>query len=49
MKTKSQREIIKDTSKRFESLVKAGANTNIAYNFYLAILKLDLKSTAHVN
>lgn len=44
MQAKSQRKIIEETSQRFNSLVQAGAKNDIAYNFYLASLRLDLKA-----
>lgn len=44
MQAKSQRKIIQETSQRFNSLVQAGAKNDIAYNFYLASLRLDLKA-----
>jgi hypothetical protein len=47
MKQKSHREIITETSKRFKHLVKSGADTSVAYNFYLATLKIDLKPTTY--
>lgn len=45
--TSKQRKIITETSKRFESLVKAGANSSIAHSFYLASLKIDLSPKHH--
>lgn len=48
MKKNTQRKIITDASKRFESLVKAGADCNIAFKFYLAALKIDLKTTQNL-
>lgn len=44
MQAKSQRKIIQETSQRFNTLVQAGAKNEIAYNFYLASLRLDLKA-----
>lgn len=51
MQTKSQRTIIQEASKRFNTLVSYGVKSEIAYNFYLASLRIDLKNanrqTAH--
>ncbi|EHM9716611.1 hypothetical protein [Escherichia coli] len=44
MQAKSQRKIIQETSQRFNSLVQAGVKNEIAFNFYLASLRLDLKA-----
>ncbi|EOG1717648.1 hypothetical protein ACK3OH_004536 [Salmonella enterica] len=44
MQTKSQREIIQETSQRFKTLVKSGVKSDIAYTFYLASLRIDLKN-----
>lgn len=49
MKSKSQRQIINEASKRFKSMVQAGGNPTVAYNFYLATLKIDLKSVPATN
>lgn len=44
MQTKSQRKIIQETSERFNSLVSSGVKSDIAFNFYLASLRIDLKN-----
>lgn len=44
MQAKSQREIIQETNQRFKSLVQCGVKSDIAYTFYLASLRIDLKN-----
>ncbi|EMH6919765.1 hypothetical protein ACP9LH_004278 [Escherichia coli] len=45
MQAKSQREIIQETNHRFKTLVQRGVKSDIAYSFYLASLRIDLKNT----
>ena len=47
MQAKSQREIIQETKQRFDSLVRYGVKSDIAFNFYLASLRIDLKNANH--